>query len=276
MVRYREKKYICGKYLEVNIYPMFEIVKGKRKKIKQTSEVQKALNNHNRKRKLTRLLNTNFTEEDLKVELTYADENLPENDEEVAKELRNFLRRLKRKRKSLGLPDLKYIVVTEKGKKTGRYHHHCVLSGGMLLKDIQDIWGKGFLRSTQLREGNRGFDALAEYMEKNLTHGDIEENEKAWHASRNLIQPKERTNDSRMTKRKARDLYEEPETRENFEKLYPGYDFVECQPFYNEVNGQFYLSVYLQEKEKPKIKRRKKKKCKERYAKTLTNPVMNA
>ena len=43
-----------GKYMEVNVYPAYEQIKGKRKKVKQTSEVQKALNDHNRKKKLTR------------------------------------------------------------------------------------------------------------------------------------------------------------------------------------------------------------------------------
>ena len=70
--RYREKKYYCGRYLEVDIYPLRYQPKGNRgKKWGTTPETQKALNNLNRVKKLTRLLNTNFTENDLVLTLTY-------------------------------------------------------------------------------------------------------------------------------------------------------------------------------------------------------------
>lgn len=247
MTRYREKKYICGKYMEVNVYPAYEQIKGKRKKVKQTSEVQKALNDHNRKKKLTRLLNTNFDENDIKIELTYAEN--PKSDEEAEKCLRNFLRRLKRHRKKKNLPDLKYIVITEKGKRSGRIHHHCILNGGLLLSEIRDIWGLGIIRASQLEPEDKGFEALANYLTKNITNGEIEAYEKAWHASRNLVQPVERTNDSRISRRKAREMYENQESRDIFEKLYPDHFFVECQPIWNEVNGQYYLSIFMRKKE---------------------------
>lgn len=251
--KYREKKYYCKKYLEVDIYPIFEQLKGSRKKKKTTSDVQKALNDHNRVKKLTRLLNTNFDENDIKIELTYSDDNLPASDEEAEKALKNFLRRLKRFRCKAKLSELKYITITEKGKKTGRYHHHCVLSGGMLLSDVRNIWGKGIIRMTQLELNENGLSGLADYLTKRLTAGEIEENKKAWHASRNLVMPKERQNDSRISKKKARELYENQECREVFEKLYPDYLFSSCRPFYNEVNGQYYLCINMYKKPKPKI-----------------------
>lgn len=253
MTKYREKKYICGKYMEVCVYPVYEVIKGKKRRVGRTPDAQKALNDHNRKRKLTRLLNTNFTEDDIKIELTYSDESCPHSDEEAQRMLTNFLRRLKRYRKKNALPDLKYIVVTEKGKKSGRYHHHCVLSGGMLAKDIRDIWGHGIIRLTQLEPGEKGLDALAQYLTKNLTNGAVEENQKAWHASRNLKQPVERTNDSRISKKKAREMSENQECRDIFEAMYPDYFFYECQSFYNDVNGQYYLSISMNEKPKPEI-----------------------
>ena len=257
MTKYREKKYICGKYMEVCIYPVFEQMQGKRKRIKQSTAVQKALNDHNREKKLTRLMNANFTDEDMKIELTYTDEFLPKTDEDANRELRNFFRRIKRFRKREGLPELKYIVITERGKRSGRYHHHIVMSGGMLLKDVRDTWGKGIIRMTQLEETERGYAPLARYLSKKLVAGAIEENEKAWHSSRNLIQPKELQNDSRISKKRARSLYENQECRDPFENLYPEYDFVECRPIYNEINGQYYLYVYMRKKEKPKPKRKK-------------------
>lgn len=248
MIRYREKKYYCGKYMEVDIYPAYEQIKGKRKKLKNTTEIQKKLNDHNRKKKLTRLLNTNFTDKDIKIELTYGAEHLPKSDEEADRELTNFLRRLKRFRKKKGLPDLKYITVTEKGKRSGRYHHHCVLSGGVLPEEIRSIWGKGIIRLTPLDPGTQGLGALADYLTKNLTNGAIEDYKKAWHASKNLDQPKERQSDSRISRRKAREIFENQECNSVYEDLYPDYHFSEIRAAYNEVNGQYYLCIQLYKK----------------------------
>lgn len=253
MTKYREKKYFCGEYLEVDIFPLYEQVKGKRIRQKKTSEIQRALNDHNRAKKLTRLLNTNFTENDIKIELTYSEKNLPHSDEEAQKQIRNFLRRLKRFRQNRDLPDLKYVIVTEKGKKTGRYHHHAVISGGMLPKEVSQLWGQGIVRITQLVMGEEGLRGLADYLTKNVSNGELEENKKAWHASRNLVPPKERKNDSRISRKKAREIFESQENRDIFEKLYPEYDLTACKPFYNDVNGQYYLCINMIKKKKLKI-----------------------
>ena len=256
-IKYREKKYLCGDFLEVDIYPIYPIVQGKRsKRAKISSETKVALNNHNRVKKLTRLLNTNFTEDDIKIELTYSDKNLPADDDAAQKSLNNFFRRLKRFRKNAGLPDLKYVVATEKGKKTGRYHHHCVLSGGMMLKDICKIWGQGTVYETQIVFAENGLERLANYLTKNITNGDLEDNKKAWHASRNLVYPPERKNDNKISRKKAREIHDNPESnREMIEKLYPGYYLTECKPFHNEVNEQYYLCINLRKiNDKPKKK----------------------
>ena len=107
---YREKKYVCGEYLDVFIYPVFETGKhsgGKRAKRKPSTEAQKKLNQRHREEKLTRLFHANFTPEDLEIHLTYRGEQ-PGSDEEAARNLRNYIRRVQRLRKKMGLPPLKY------------------------------------------------------------------------------------------------------------------------------------------------------------------------
>lgn len=125
---YREKRYYCGEYLDVFIFPVYS--SGKRgsrgRKGKPTSAAQKKLNQRHREEKLVRLLHANFTPEDLELHLTYAEQ--PEDDEAAKRELANFLRRVRRYRKKNGLPPLKYIAVTERGKRGGRYHHHVTIS----------------------------------------------------------------------------------------------------------------------------------------------------
>ena len=131
---YREKYFECGDYKEVYIYPCFANTPkagGRRPKAKPTPEAQKKLNKRISKNKLIRLLNANFTADDLSFDLTYTDENHPDSDEQALSDVKNFLRRLNRLRKRRGLSDLKYIYVPAKGERGGRYHHHLVLNGGV-------------------------------------------------------------------------------------------------------------------------------------------------
>ena len=85
----REKKIYCGdRYMEVNIYPYteFKKQKGKRsKKTKESIQVQKNLNDKNAKRKFVQLAETNFSEGDYVLHLTYNDENFPKSIEEMEK-----------------------------------------------------------------------------------------------------------------------------------------------------------------------------------------------
>ena len=62
--RYRQKKYHCGEYVEVAIYPVYTKAKGRGKRCKPTSEIQKRLNQRHAEGKLRRLLHTNFTDAD--------------------------------------------------------------------------------------------------------------------------------------------------------------------------------------------------------------------
>lgn len=123
---YREKRYYCGEYLDVYIYPTYRQGRSRGKRSKPTSAAQAKLNQRHREEKLVRLLHANFTPDDLEIHLTYQQQ--PESPEEAQRLLRNYIRRVQRARKKQGLPPLKYIAVTEKGSKNGRYHHHVTLS----------------------------------------------------------------------------------------------------------------------------------------------------
>ena len=117
---YREKKVDCGGYREVDIIPRTEsaerAVKGKRRKRQRVSEPkQKDLNEKNSKRYLVQLGNGNFGAGDLHVTLTYSAKHLPRTVEEAERRIGNYLNRVAYRRKKLGLPPLKYILVTEYG-----------------------------------------------------------------------------------------------------------------------------------------------------------------
>ena len=65
---YREKRYYCGEYLDVYIYPTYAQARSRGKRSKPTSAAQKKLNQRHREEKLVRLLHANFTPDDLEMD----------------------------------------------------------------------------------------------------------------------------------------------------------------------------------------------------------------
>ena len=253
---YREKRYACGEYLDVYIYPVFSQISktGRRGKRRASSEAQKKLNQRHREEKLVRLLHANFTPDDLEIHLTY--ETQPESPEEAARLVRNFIRRVQRARKKQGLPPLKYIVVTERGSKNGRYHHHVTLSGGMDRDELESLWGLGYANSRRLQFTESGLAGLGHYIVKDPV------GKKAWNASKNLIDPEPKTRDGRISGRQADELTKDTTNNAEFEKLYPGYFLSEAGAWHNDINGGRYIVARFYRRDgvfiKPKRKRRKK------------------
>ena len=120
----RQTVYVCGDYMDADIYPVFQPAGKRRKKCRPTSKIQEKLNQKNAEKRITRLVHLNFTGKDIALHLTYT--TPPESQEQAQRDLYNYIRRVKRARKKLGLPALKYISCTETGKKSGRVHHHLI------------------------------------------------------------------------------------------------------------------------------------------------------
>lgn len=242
--RYREKIYECGDYIEVNLYPVYKQAHSRRKKSKPTREVQKKLNEIYAENKLIRLCNANFTGQDLKVELTYDSKHHPADDEEAAASLRNFLRRLKRYREKQGLPELKYIAVTEQGKLRGRYHHHLIISGGVPVPVLDSLWKRGIVTSAPLHFNENGLADLARYMlKRSVASG------KRWNSSKNLIHPKARQRDGRLSQAKVNELARDTENAREFEKHYPDYYFSEARAIMSDITGGTYIYARFYKKE---------------------------
>ena len=149
----REKKIYCGSgntpdYMEVDIYQYTcnqkNAVKGKRaKKEKVSAPKQKNLNDKNAKRYFVQLAEANFGCDDLAVHLSYADEHLPSTPEEAHAIAVTYLRRVAYRRAKEGLPPLKYLLVTQIGRKkqgTHRIHHHILMNGGLARDAEEDRW----------------------------------------------------------------------------------------------------------------------------------------
>lgn len=237
--RYRCKTIKAGKMLECEIFPIWNTANEVRKaKHHITRAEQIALNERNARKRLERRLNTNFTEDDCCVTLTYAGDFVPDADQ-ARRDMQNYIRRIRTYRRKHGLSEMKYIYVIEYADADGvpkRVHHHVVMSG-MPRDEIERLWGKGYANCRRLQPNEYGYEALSRYMTKQSKGG------KRWCSSKNLKEPIVTTSDTRISRRKVErmivDFITEPKAI--FEKLYRGYTFTDCEIRYSKFVAGAYI-----------------------------------
>ena len=240
--RYRTKTIRAGNMLECEIYPIYKRAEKKRAKKAQPSKTaQENLNHKNTKKKIMRLTNTNFKSGDLWLTVGYDDEHLPQTPEQARKDIVNYLRRIKNKRKRLNLPPLKYIYVTEwsqNGERV-RCHHHLILSGDIERDDIEALWrGGSYPHTRRLRvKEDCGLNGLAAYLSKGQKY------EKRWGHSINL-KPYDKATvaDRKITPRQAAKIaLDRSAAPELFEKVCAGYTFRDIEI----KRSDFVAGVYI-------------------------------
>ena len=155
---------------------------------------------------------------------------------------------------------VKYIGVTERGKRGGRYHHHFTIhvEKGIDRDVLEKLWtkteGHGYANTKRLQFSEKGLAGLGVYISKSPI------GYRAWTASRNLVDPEPVTRDGRISGRKAKELAEKKQDSTQFETLYPGYlASGPAEALYNDVNGGFYLFLRLYRKDGKFIKPKKRK-----------------
>lgn len=233
----RESVYVCGNYMDADIYPVFQKPGRRRSRCKPTSEIQRRLNQKNAEKRLTRLVHTNFTEDDIALHLTYRPGEEPESKEGAQRDLQNYIRRLKRRYTKLG-KEFKYISCTEYGKKTNRIHHHLIISGGLDRDEIEKLWGRGYANSIRLQFGPDGVTGLAHYIAKDKLFF------RHWNQSRNLVQPEPAQYDGKITMDEVGslvDAIEEKNAWVQLEQRYPEYQLTSISYVRNAVNKGVYI-----------------------------------
>lgn len=253
--RYREKTIISGNRREVFYYPEYAAASGKRKpRFKKSSEIQARLNERNAIRKLSRLLNCNFTEDDYMITLEYADFFRPGSLDAVKGDLTNYVRRLKRYCTKLGGENFRYIAVFEEGGKNGNYHIHIFVAadGARLDRDtLEKIWGRGCANTKRLQpEYFDGLDRIGSYVQKDPKGG------RRWIGSKNLkkpIEPPPRT----VSRKLARAVLEAAEEKDA-PPPFPGFHIVKKTEINNEVNGGLYgvIDLIAERRETTKCRKR--------------------
>lgn len=237
---YRERRYFCGEYLDVYLFPVFaQAVRGKKRvRRRPSTQAQIKLNQRHRREKAIRLLHANFTPDDLEIHLTYRVQ--PGSVEQAGKDLTNFLRRVRRYVKKNGLGELKYFAVTEQGSRGGRLHHHVTISGILDRDTLENMWTHGYANSRRLQFTEEGLVGLGSYITKSPV------GKKAWRSSKNLIDPPPKQRDGRLSAKKVRELADDLQNSAKFEALYPGYLMSQpAEAWHNDVNGGCYLAARL-------------------------------
>lgn len=244
----------AGKSLEVMCHPIFrrwsEDAKREAKR-RRTKESMAAVNARNLRRKVMRLIEHNFTERAFVLTGTYdypsedygfvnrddmldyyAKRRLPEGVEDIKRDIRNFLAKVRRRMKAAGFDpaSIKWVQRIEEGAKEmpfgmpPKYHFHMVIEAeGLSQDEIKALWPFGFTRCDRLDLRRDGAARLADYFTKQKRGG------RWWSHSRNLRLPAPRVSDRRMSRRRAALVAENVRRngREIMEKLYPGYQLME-------------------------------------------------
>nr|WP_206762753.1 hypothetical protein [Clostridium perfringens] len=227
--------------LEIEIYPITlqERKQGRKRKQKESLPKQRNLNEQNAKKHLIRLINTNFTDKDLTVTLSYSDKNRAASKEEATKDVRNFIRRVKRYLKKNKKPDLKYVAVIEYADDI-KIHHHIVMSGDIERDKLEELWGKGWANSHRLKANEFEYEELAKYIIKDP------KGRKRWIQSRNLKKPLIRVNDFKYSRRKVREIKTSQGERAFFENMFKGYTYRDFKFSENKVNACTYITIKMQ------------------------------
>lgn len=226
---------------EIMIYPSFysRLDFPRTKKKSETKASQRNLNDKNARRYLIRLANINFGEGDIWATFGWDDEHKPNDIDRAKKDITNFIKRVNRKRQKLGFENAKYIYVLAVEKYV-RPHFHILISGDGIDRDeLEKMWGKCKRPNTRRVKPDDDFllTGLATYISQN-PHGT-----KRWTPSKNLKKPPEPTRSySKFKKRKVEKMAKNhTELKQNLEKTYAGYRFLDAEVKYNKVTAAFYI-----------------------------------
>lgn len=247
-MHYCTKTEKAGDTLVLTVYPILgrsDRAKAEAARKAMSRERQTRYNRERARRRLALLMDANFGRNDLHVTLTYR--GTPPDYEQARKDVRNYLRAVKRMREKAGLPEMKYIYVLEEEGGDGerrRIHVHLMMTGGISREALEEKWGRGYANCDRLQpeEGN-GLMELARY----FTKLEQEKHRRAWSASKNLRQPRTTVSRTRMSNARVRRLCQEMpgSAAEIMGKLYPGYKVGAVEPYVSDWIPGVYLRIRL-------------------------------
>lgn len=247
-MHYCTKTEKAGDTLVLTVYPILgrsDRAKAEAARKAMSRERQTRYNRERARRRLALLMDANFGRNDLHVTLTYR--GTPPDYEQARKDVRNYLRAVKRMREKAGLPEMKYIYVLEEEGGDGekrRIHVHLMMTGGVSREALEEKWGRGYANCDRLQpEEGTGLLELARY----FTKLEQEKHRRAWSASKNLRQPRTTVSRTRMSNARVRRLCQEMpgSAAEIMGKLYPAYKLGAVEPYVSDWIPGVYLRIRL-------------------------------
>ena len=162
---------------------------------------------------------------------------------------------MKRYREKMGMDPLKYIYTIEgrreisQGAGVNRIHIHMLMNGGVSRERLEEMWEMGYANADRLQPNERGLEEIASYIIKEARSKD---GARKWSASRNLKQPKRRTTDAKTPKKIVKLIAHDirNEAKEQTEKLYPKYQFVDCKVFYSDQIDGVYIRILMRRRKR--------------------------
>ena len=206
--------------------------KPRQPKRKRTPDDIERQNRTNREKKIQRLILANFDVGDWHLILKYKPGERPDTYEEAQRILKTFLDKLRKEYKKKGY-QLKYIAVTERGKKGQALHHHIVIQDIntpeiSTVNLIKKMW-PGFKTFIDLYEDGN-FENLAQYIVKIESKEEQEKGKATYSRSRNLIIPK-----PKRKKLRRRKWPEDPKPKKGYmilkDTVYNGINPVTMYPY---------------------------------------------
>lgn len=266
----RTRSIRAGESLEIEAFPIVRIDDGARRERqkRRSSRWQEEINLRNTRKRMRRLAEHNFDERDYLWTGTYtyptyapgfgnyedvlsemAENGCPEDDKAVRRDMKNFLRRIKRRVKALGgdEKEVKYIYVIESTREPrdgdprplpAHYHIHAILHApGLSREELEKLWNKGYSNTKLLDFSRNGLAALTRYLTKQRRCM------RRWEHSRNLREPDERISNRKISRRRAAQIAADVQYRgkEIFESLYPGYRLEEAEVRYSDFVAGAYI-----------------------------------
>lgn len=233
-----EKITACGEdYRRVNIYVERPTGRGRGRRSRPSSDAQKRLNRRNAETRLSDIIHNNFTENDFAVRLDYIHfinkNGRNPTEKEARAKLTYYLSKLRVIYARFGV-ELKYCYNIEIGSRSGKVHHHLILSGSedkelrAYLRDaIEENWRHGYGNCRRLEFDENGVKGLAHYFSKDDVTA------KRWVTSLGLVRPSEDNGlierSHRMSSSEAEHIDTHPEDVSFLEEQYPGWVTVEVR-----------------------------------------------
>lgn len=160
---YIQRVILSGKIIEIQKMHKtdYHTPMKKASRIAPTPESMAKNNERRSYKQLARLINTNYTFNDIFLTLTYNVDARPSTPKQTKEDSEKFLRDIKRLATKLGTP-ANYIGVSNYNQR-GVPHHHFLLSGSLDANDIQQLWPYGRINIKRLDDSG-DYTRLANYL----------------------------------------------------------------------------------------------------------------